>query len=355
MIQKEKIIDYMKGKERIRPTEMASALGISLGNVRWILSHYKGDFRMIRRNLWVLRTEPVATAKTEPEKVVPKIDKFEKYKNCGLVGVEEVMYKIDQLIKYGKKAIFIGGYHGLGKTTMVYELAKFHNAEVIRLQVTELLSEIDIIGGLDIKTGKIQYSEFVEKILEAIENKEKQYFVLLDEFTRGREEALNILFPVLAEKKLFINSPYSKYKMIELPENIKVFGTGNIKDKGIREVGEAEFDRWNGVEVVPIQDTTNIKKVIKAKTELREEIVLSKITNFYQKSWIKGGEMLILPMSHRTLIETAQITHSKIKDGMEGIDALKETIQETYFISSQAILNPNFKNTFETMLREVFF
>lgn len=355
MIQKEKIIDYMKGKERVRPSDIATSLSISLGNVRWILSHYKGDFRMIRRNLWVLRTEPATATAEIPKVEAPKIDKFEKYKKCGLVGVEEVMYKIDQLIKYGKKAIFIGGFHGLGKTTMVYELAKMHTAEVIRLQVTELLSEIDIIGGLDIKTGKIQYSEFVEKILEAIEHKEKQYFVLLDEFTRGREEALNILFPVLAEKKLFINSPYSKYKMIELPENIKVFGTGNIKDKGIREVGEAEFDRWNGVEVVPIQDTANVKKVIKAKTELREDFVLSKLTNFYQKSWIKGSEMLILPMSHRTLIETAQITDCKIKDGMDGTEALKETIQETYFISSQAILNPNFKKTFEEMMREVFF
>jgi hypothetical protein len=355
MIQKEKIIDYMKGKERVRPSEIASALSINLGNVRWILSHYKGDFRMIRRNLWTLRTETATTEAPKVEQVVPKTDKFEKYKKCGLVGVEEIMYKIDQLIKYGKKAIFIGGFHGLGKTTMVYELAKFHNAEVIRLQVTELLSEIDIIGGLDIKTGKIQYSEFVEKILEAIEHKEKQYFVLLDEFTRGREEALNILFPVLAEKKLFINSPYSKYKMIELPENIKVFGTGNIKDKGIREVGEAEFDRWNGVEVVPIQDTSSIKKIIKAKTELKDDLALSKLTNFYQKSWINGGDMLILPMSHRTLIETAQITSSKIKDGMESVEALKETIQETYFISSQAILNPNFKKTFGDMMREVFF
>jgi MoxR-like ATPase len=300
----------------------------------------------------------VASQSSQSAQVIPDVKKPVIAKpiiKTDLIGVDAILNKIVRLIKYGTKAIFIGGFHGLGKTTMVYELAKFDSAEVIRLQVTELLSEIDIVGGLDFKSGNFLYSDFVTKILEAIQNPDKRYYLLLDEFTRGREEALNILFPVLAEKTLFINSPYSEHKVIKLPENVKVFGTGNIKDKGLRDIGEAEFDRWNGVEVLPIKESSLLNDMIMKKTQLKDVSIISKLVNYYILSWRYGEEQRILPMSHRTMLEIAQITMSKMQEEeIEGISALKETINETYFISSQAVLNPNFRNTFETMAMETF-
>jgi hypothetical protein len=271
-----------------------------------------------------------------------------------LLGYDGYRDRICQLAKYGSKAIFIGGYHGLGKTSIVYEVAKLFNAEVIRLQVTELLTEIDIIGGLDLKTGKLVYSEFVTKLIEANAHPEKQYFLLLDEFTRGREEALNILFPLLAEKILFINSPYSELKQIVLPSNMKVFGTGNINDKGIREVGDAEFDRWNGLEIKPIMDTPTLTKMIQQKSTLTSTSeCFGRLIRAYGLSWQYGNEARILPMSHRTLIEVSNIIALRLRDGIEPQKAFKDSMDETYFVSSQAILNPNYKTSYDQIMREV--
>lgn len=272
-----------------------------------------------------------------------------------LIGCDKYIKQMVHLLKYGHKAVFLGGYHGLGKTTMVYEAAKKFGAEVIRLQVTELLSEVDIIGSPDPKTGEFILSEFVQSILEAKKNPSQNYFLLLDEFTRGRPEALNVLFPILAEKTLFNNSVYAnpEHKVIKLPDNVKVLGTGNVNDKGLRDVGEAEFDRWNGIEILPITNSNQLGKMIKQRSRLTDPLATSKLIKFYKLSWQYGNEMRILPMSHRTLIETAELSARKIMDGVDVMDALKDTLDETYLTASQAILNPNFKQTYHQMRREV--
>ena len=302
---------------------------------------------------WLARM--IITTNLEAQRDVGKgkVSSMLKQISSGLIGCDVYRERLCELIKYGSKAIFIGGYHGLGKTSIVYEVAEMFGADVIRLQITELLTEIDIIGGLDIKSGKFIYSEFVQKVLEAKEHPEKQYFLLLDEFTRGRDEALNILFPVLAEKTLFINSPYADNKQIVLPDNIRVFGTGNINDKGIREVGEAEFDRWNGIEIKPIMENNILTQMIKQRSNLQEGSAFNKILRIYALSWQYGKEARILPMSHRTLLEASRILAQRLSAGENEPDALRDTLEDTYFVSSQAILNPNYKTTYQQILREV--
>lgn len=281
----------------------------------------------------------------------PKVSKPKVVIHTDMVGIQAELKEIYELLKYGSKPIIIGGYHGLGKTSMVYDVAKHLNADVIRLQVTELLTEVDIIGGLDPNTGNFIYSEFVKKIKEAIANPHKQYILLIDEFTRGREEAMECLFPVFAENMLVINSPYAQEKHIQITSNVKVLATGNIKDRGVRDVGGAEFDRFNGIEIYPLSSKTDLKKML-AKSGLKDIQVVEKLVEFYRLSWEYGNEMRILPMSHRTLREVAQICQSKIDDGFDSMNVLKETLKQTYFVSSQALLNPNFKNTYDTMVRE---
>lgn len=288
---------------------------------------------------------------TEPVTAPIKISKVTKFQTK-LIGMQNTAEEIIDLLNYGTKGIFIGGFHGLGKTSIVYELAEFYKAEVVRLQVTELLSEVDIVGGVDLKTGGFKFSQFVEKLLEAIAHPEKKYFILLDEFTRGREEALNILFPFLAEKVLFINSAYSEIKEIKLSSNVKVLGTGNVKDKGIRAIGEAEFDRWSGVEVKPLTAETDIKRLI-APYAL-ELSIQSMLIRFYKLSWQYGDEMRIIPMSHRTLIEVANVANLKTKNGGHPAISLKSSLKGNYFVTSQAMMDANFSHTYDQMVREVF-
>ena len=329
--------------------------------------YYWADNRRNQRIAILLKTDPdylnnyickdcrAGISKQEPSWNPIKLSKRHSKKTVksSLVGYNKILQRIVNILKYGTKAVILGGYHGLGKTTMAYDIAEFFGAEVIRLQVTEMLSDIDIVGGVDPVSGKFLESDFVKKVRDAIENPKKKYLLLIDEFTRGREEAMEIFFPVFAERLLVINSPYAENKEIMITDNIMVMATGNIHDRGVREVGGAEFDRFNGVEIEPLKSKTVLRQMLKKCTKLKDSHIISNLLDFYLLSWEYGSEARILPMSHRTLIEVGNVCAGKIKDGFDTEDVLEHTLEETYFVSSQAMLNPNFKNTYKQMVREV--
>ena len=258
------------------------------------------------------------------------------------------------LQKYGTKAIFLGGFHGGGKSSLVEALAKENNAQLIRFQITELTSEVDILGSLDLKSGEFINSNFVDCLVEANkeENHNKFYYVLLDEFTRGRDEALNVLFPLLAEKKLIINSPYAKEKEIKVNSNVKIFATGNLHDIGQRDIGQAELDRYNVIEIQAIEDVETLKHIISLKVGNMNSETRDILINFYIQSWQKYREARILAMSIRTLIEVANIT-KEFNKKLSSKSAIKKALELTYYGTSHAIINPNYARTYQEMVREL--
>ena len=218
---------------------------------------------------------------------IKPISKLEIPSLKNLLGMEDTLKKI-KICSYGSKPTFIGGFHGLGKSVLVTELAKHDNAELIRLQVTPFLTEYDIIGQPDIHKGFI-LSKFAQTLLEANKNPSKQYYLLLDEFTRGQQEAFQCLMPVLAERTLFINNPASDINEIKVPENVKIFATGNLHDSGQREIGQAEMDRWNIVEVQPIQKKTMLNNILYKNIDYNIG-TMDNLIKFYQVSWKKADE-----------------------------------------------------------------
>ena len=270
----------------------------------------------------------------------------------GLIGCERILKQIELLHDKGTKAIFLAGYHGLGKSSIVEGLATEKKAELIRLQVTEMLSEIDIIGGIDLKSGDFKTAPFVNSILSATQHPDKLYFLLLDEFTRGREEALNILFPILAERKLIINNPYSTLNVIAIPDNIKIFATGNLHDTGQREVGQAEMDRYNVIEILPIKEKDTLSYLLKQKVEDLNESVADILISVYLKSWDLYADGKILAMSIRTLIEATKIGTEYAKT-ITDKNAVKECLGLTYYGTSQAIFNPAYKRTYDEIIKGV--
>ena len=267
-----------------------------------------------------------------------------------LLGMDEYVDDIEICMSEGSKGIFICGYHGLGKSSIVNMLAKKYNAEVVRVQVTEMTSEFDLVGSPNPKTGEFINSPFVDSLLKAKDNPDKKYFLLLDEFTRGREEALNILYPVLAEKKLIINSTYSKEKTMDIPKNVTVFATGNLHDTGQREIGMAEGDRYNIVEVGFIKDRNILNQIISninLPGNVRDGLV-----NFYLESVDNYGQSRILAMSIRTMIEAAKIINGLINGHSNDSEAFSKGLRLTYYGTSQAMLNPNFKMTYEEMVKQ---
>lgn len=268
-----------------------------------------------------------------------------------LLGMEEYVDDIEVLMNNGNKGIFICGYHGLGKSSIVNMLAKKYNAEVVRVQVTEMTSEFDLVGSPNPKTGEFIKSPFLDSILKAKDNPDKKYFLLLDEFTRGRDEALNILYPVLAEKKLIINSTYSDIKEMDVPKNVTVFATGNLHDTGQREVGMAEGDRYNIVEIGFITDTSILNQII-SHIELPDRIRIG-LVKFYLKSVDNYNQSRILAMSIRTMIEAANIISGLINNNIYESEAFIKGLKLTYYGTSQAMLNPNFKMTYEEMIKQI--
>ena len=73
--------------------------------------------------------ESIKTIKSNP---------ISKPEQEGLLGMDEYVDEIETCMTYGSKGIFICGYHGLGKSSIVNMLAKKYNAEVVRVQVTEM-------------------------------------------------------------------------------------------------------------------------------------------------------------------------------------------------------------------------
>ena len=282
--------------------------------------------------------------------------KTKKKKTDTLIGLEKYNRKISLLLDSGTKGIFIAGFHGLGKSSLVMELAKKNKAEVVRFQVTETLTEFDIVGSPNMKTGEFIYSNLVKSLQEANKNKDKMHYIILDEFTRGPPECKQILFPLLAEKTLYINSIYSDTKSIAVGDNVKIFATGNLHDSNQCDISQAEMDRYNIIEIKPILEERILTSIIKNKVEYEDtlinEEVIRKLIRFYKRTWEMHNEKRILAMSIRTFIETARIA-TKLSKSQTDNESLKNALSMTYYGTSHAVFNPHYNNTYKEMINSI--
>ena len=113
------------------------------------------------------------------------------------------------------------------------------------------------------------------------------------------------------------------------------------------------MDRWNIIEIQPIQTTSKLNTIIHKTIDFNMG-EMDKLIDVYKKSWTKAGEGRILAMSIRTLIETARILKTYVKTGEDINSATKKALEITYYGTSQAVLNPLYKQTYNEILTEVF-
>ena len=289
--------------------------------------------------------------KTEVKKETKKKKKIDT-----LIGLEQYKRKVSLLLETGTKGIFIAGFHGLGKSSLVTELAKKNKAKVIRFQITETLTEFDIIGSPNMQSGKFIYSNLVKSLQEANKNKNKTYYVMLDEFTRGPPECKQILFPLLAERVLYINSIYSDIESIAVGDNVKVFATGNLHDSNQCDISQAEMDRYNIIEISPILDDRTLRLIIDNKVEYEDNAtnhsIIGSLIAFYKQSWTMHEEKRILAMSIRTFIETARLA-TRLSRSQRGDESLKNALSMTYYGTSNAVFEPHYMNTYKEMIANI--
>lgn len=308
--------------------------------IKWMaerLKYHSGDS--------AVKPQPKKTVQASP---VRKHPAYSMKKT--LIGMDETYRKVIDCIEEGTKGIILSGHHGLGKTEFCYDIANHYDCKhVFRVQITETTNDTHLVGAVHLKNGFLKGIVY-EAIDTAQKNPNDKYMLLFDEYTRGREDAMPIILPLLAERKLIVNDAYAQMtEEIMAPDNLLIIATGNVMDKGVRELGGAESDRWNGVHIEHITDTKVLKKIIKPKSEF----VFNTLYKVYKLSIDYAKESRILAMSIRTFKNCHNLAQRKIDYGMSETDAVKEALSSDYMFASQANMNPSFRNTFNQILREV--
>ena len=152
----------------------------------------------------------------EKQNLVPAL--FEGFVAWGNFGT------IEKIVKSGLfYPIFVTGLSGNGKTLMVEQVhAKLHK-ELIRVNITIVTDEDDLLGGFRLVNGE---TKFVPgPVIEAME---RGCTLLLDECDLGSNKLL-ALQPVLEGKGVFLKKIN---KWITAKEGFNVMATANTKGKG---------------------------------------------------------------------------------------------------------------------------
>jgi hypothetical protein len=291
--------------------------------------------------------EPVSPSVPQARLIKSTVAKMKK----SLIGCDQQYEEFIDAVTANDKAIMLAGSHGLGKSEAVKDVARYFDAQCTRIQVSAMTSEIDLIGSTDPNTGKFLKGAVYRAVEDAISNPSQMHFLFFDEFTRGTDEAMTAIFPLVAEKRLIVNNPHAPVSELIVANNLVIVGTGNVDDKGLRNLGGAEFDRWRVIDFEHITDTEILRRI--CKDYLYNSEAFTKITTVYALSIQYAKERKILPMSIRTMISTMKLAKIKYERGYAPLVALRKALDNDYWASSQAFYNPSYKNTYMQIMREV--
>lgn len=139
------------------------------------------------------------------------------------------------------QSVYVKGYHGIGKTSIMKEIADSFGLELVIFNCSELSDVGDVIGLPTIET----YTD-----TEGLERKrttwaapfwyhpDKPVMIVFDEYPRARPEISNSVMQIVLERKILDK---------KLPEGSRVFACGNPADAGVYDaetLDPAKLDRW---------------------------------------------------------------------------------------------------------------
>ncbi len=196
-----------------------------------------------------------------------------------------------------KKNIILKGSPGVGKTFMAKRLAYSiigHKSkdQILSVQFHQSFSYEDFIEGIRPKQndeGKFvvtpgMFREFVET---ALANKDKKYYVIIDEINRGNLSKIfgELMKLIEADKRYdfvsddyeYVILPYSR-KEFKIPDNIFIIGTMNTADRSLAMVDYALRRRFAFYHVSPKFSSQKFKDWLKNKNGISENNINQIIT-----------------------------------------------------------------------------
>ncbi len=139
------------------------------------------------------------------------------------------------------KSVYVKGYHGIGKTTIMQNIADHFGLKLVVFNCSELSDVGDVIGLPTIES-------YTDK--DGIERKrttwaapfwyhpDEPVMLVFDEYPRARPEISNATMQITLERKILDK---------KLPEGSRVFACGNPADAGVYDaetLDPAKLDRW---------------------------------------------------------------------------------------------------------------
>lgn len=183
-----------------------------------------------------------------------------------------------------KKNIILKGSPGVGKTFMARRLAysiigKKAKDQVLSVQFHQSYSYEDFIEGIrPNKDGKFVLTPgvFKEFVDVAKNNRDKDYFVIIDEINRGNlSKILGELMKLIEydkRDKEDVILPYSK-ESFTIPENIFIIGTMNTADRSLAMVDYALRRRFAFIQVNPAFNNSKFSNWLIEKNSINENDV----------------------------------------------------------------------------------
>lgn len=196
--------------------------------------------------------------------------------------------------------VLLVGETGVGKTTIIKELAKNKKQKLIRISINEQVGREDLIGKYLLVEGSTKWVD--GPLLTAIKKGE---WIVLDEINSARPEVLFTLHAILDDEKAIILNDKENEKVV-CHKNFRLFCTMNPPTyRGVKSLNQALTSRFVivSIDVMPQEKEFNILQEYHKNKDIDDTLV--SIASSLRNSQ-KAGEIEYF-CSTRDLIQAAQL------------------------------------------------
>lgn len=219
--------------------------------------------------------------------------------------------------------LYLWGYHGTGKTTLIEQSCSKTKRPFLRVQHTINTEESHILGQYVVRDGATIFQP--GPLLDAMRH---GYVYCADEYDFALPSVLSVYQPVLEGKPLVIKDAPSEYRITKAHPNFRFVGTGNTNGggdetglyQGTQMQNAANYSRFALTEEVKYMEPDIEAAVVasQARIEKADAENLVKFAGKIRDSFMAGT--LTTTVSSRELINAARNAKIRGEDWKKGIE-----------------------------------